>query len=68
MKIAVLYGSLNCTEPPVLFLYAFQIQITAGSGSLRIFQNQRTCDFGHFKNLKESMGFMKEPVVLCLAH
>jgi hypothetical protein len=52
MKIAVLYGSLNFKEPPVLFLSVFQIQIIAGSGSLRIFQNQRTGGFCHFKNLK----------------
>jgi hypothetical protein len=32
-----------------------------GCGYLKKNQNERTTSFGYFKNLKELLGFMKEP-------
>jgi hypothetical protein len=32
-----------------------------GSGYVKKNQNERTTGFGYFKNLKEVLGFMKEP-------
>jgi len=32
-----------------------------GCGYLKKIQNERTTSFGYFKNLKELLGFMKEP-------